>query len=158
ITVRGVGDDRPVIDAAGLVVEDRDAWLFAGNDVTVENVEVSGAHSRQNKNGAAIRFVGRNLTLRNVFLHDSDDGLLTGNAFPDSRVLIEYSEFARNGDGDGYAHDIYVGVSNEMTVRFSHVHDANIGHLLKSRAARSLIAYNYLTDGERISSSRIIDL
>ncbi len=157
LTVRGVGG-RPHISAAGKSVEDRDVWLFSGNDVTVENVEISGAHSRHNKNGASIRFMGRNLTLRHVYLHDSEDGLLTSNGHPDSSILIEYSEFARNGDGEGQAHNVYVGVSGQVIFRFNYSHESNVGHLFKSRAARTVIAYNYLADHATGTSSRSIDL
>lgn len=157
LTVRGSGD-RPHISAAGRSVEDRDAWLFTGNNVTVENIEISGAHATRDKNGAAIRFVGRNLTLRHVYLHDSEDGLLTGNANPDSQILIEYSEFARNGDGEGYAHNLYVGVAREVVMRYSYSHEAVGGHLFKSRAARSTIAYNFLADLDAGTSSRSIDI
>jgi hypothetical protein len=157
LTVRGVGG-RAHISAAGGSVEDRDAWLFSGNDITVENVEISGARSHQNKNGASIRFIGSNLTLRHVYLHDSENGLLTGNGHPDSKILIEYSEFARNGDGEGYAHNVYVGVSAEVMFRFNYSHESNVGHLFKSRAARTVVAYNYLADHDAGTSSRSIDL
>ena len=157
LTVRGVGG-RPHISAAGRSVQQRDVWLFSGNDVTVENVEISGARSRRNKNGASIRFIGRNLTLRHVYLHDSEDGLLTGNTHPDSRLLIEYSEFARNGDGEGYAHNVYIGVSGAVLFRFNYSHESKVGHLFKSRAARTIVAYNYLADHDAGTSSRSIDL
>ena len=78
LTVRGVGG-RPHISADGKSVEERDVWLFSGNDVTVENVEVSGGRSRANKNGAAIRFISENLVLRHVYLHDSQNGVMAGN-------------------------------------------------------------------------------
>ncbi len=45
ILVRGVGE-RPVITSNGRVIQDRDVWLFTGDDVVVENVEISGARSR----------------------------------------------------------------------------------------------------------------
>ena len=113
LTVRGI-DGRPHITRRGTFRCEARCVAFSGDDVTVENVEISGARSRQNKNGASIRFIGRNLTLRHVYLHDSENGLLTGNGHPDSKILIEYSEFARNGDGEGYAHNLYIGVSGEV--------------------------------------------
>jgi hypothetical protein len=157
LTVRGI-NGRPHISASGKAVQERDAWLFSGNDVLVENLEISGARARHDKNGASIRFTGRNLTLRPLYLHDSENGLLTGNAHPDSKILIEYTELSRNGDGQGYAHNAYIGVSAEVTLRFSYSHESNVGHLFKSRAARTVIAYNYLADGDAGTSSRSIDL
>jgi hypothetical protein len=93
-----------------------------------------------------------------VYLHDSENGLMTGNRYPDSRILVEYSELARNGDGEGYAHNAYIGVSGEVTLRFSYSHEAKSGHLFKSRAARTVIAYNYFADGDAGTSSRSIDI
>ncbi len=151
LLIRGVGE-RPHIRAAGKRVRDRDVWLFRGNDITIENVEISGARSPKYRNGAAIRHIGRNLTLRHVFLHDSENGLLTGNDHPDSRLLIEHAEFSRNGRGDGLTHNIYVGQGAELTLRYSYSHDTKGGHLVKSRAARTQVLYSRLTDEQGLSS------
>jgi hypothetical protein len=156
LLVRGVGG-RPHIQANGERVRDRDVWLFTGNDVVVENVEISGARSPEYRNGAAIRHIGRNLTLRHVHLHHSENGLLTGNKHADSRLLIEHSDFEANGDGVGYAHNMYVGVSGELVVRYSYSHASNVGHLLKSRAARTVLEYNRFSD-EDGRSSYLLDL
>lgn len=156
LLVRGVGG-RPHIMAAGRRVAQRDAWLFTGHDVVVENVEISGARSPKYTNGASIRHTGRNLTLRHVYLHHSEHGLLTGNRHPDSRILIEHSEFAWNRDPTGWAHNIYIGVSGEAVVRYSYSHHAAVGHLLKSRAARTVLAYSRLSD-ESGNASYLIDL
>lgn len=156
LVVRGVGQ-RPVITAEGKAVQQRDVWLFTGNDVVVENVEISGARSPW-RNGAAIRHIGSGLTLRNVFLHDNENGLLTGNRTPGSRILVEYSEFAHNGDGEGYAHNIYVGRAGELEMRFSYSHESRGGHLIKSRAARNRIVYNRLSDNDTGQSSYLVDL
>lgn len=157
LLVRGAGD-RPLITANGKGVEDRDVWLFTGDEVVVENVEISGARSRF-KNGAAIRHIGVGLTLRYVYLHDNENGVLTGNRHPETnQVLIEFSEFARNGDGRGYAHNIYIGHSKRFELRYSYSHASRGGHLVKSRASENIIAYNRLTDGEDGTSSYIVDI
>lgn len=157
LIVRGA-DERPLITADGKTVRRRDVWLFTGDDVVVENVEISGARSRW-KNGAAIRHIGAGLTLRHVFLHDNENGLLTGNRHRDTNtVLIEFSEFARNGDGEGFAHNIYIGHSKRFELRYSFSHESRAGHLVKSRAGENVITYNRLTDGEAGSSSYVIDV
>jgi hypothetical protein len=56
--------------------------------------------------------------------------------------LIEYSEFAHNGAGDGYSHNLYIGHSASLVFRFNYSHDAVVGHLLKTRAAVNYILYN----------------
>ena len=72
LLVRGAGE-RPLITSNGKVIQDRDVWLFTGDNVVVENVEISGARSRY-ENGAGIRHIGNGLTLRHVYLHDNENG------------------------------------------------------------------------------------
>jgi hypothetical protein len=156
LTVRGVGD-RAHVRGGGKSVAGRDVWLFEGDDVVVENIEISGADAPAGTNGAAIRHIGRNLTLRHVFLHDSENGLMTGNAQKDSNVLIVYSEFARNGNGTGDSHNIYIGRSGRFEIRFSYSRESDIGHLVKSRARETRIMFNYLADGTKGRSSYAID-
>lgn len=156
LLVRGAGK-RPQITAAGKSIKDRDVWLFTGDNVTVENVEISGARSRY-ENGAGIRHTGSGLTLRNVFLHDNENGVLTGNQHPDSRITIEFSELAHNGDGKGFAHNAYIGRSASLTFRFNYSHSVKGGHLLKSRAGENLIEYNRLTDEAAGTSAYIVDI
>ena len=157
LIVRGASE-RPHITADGKSIEQRDVWLYTGNNIVVENVEISGARSPY-ENGAAIRHIGSGLVLRHVFLHNNENGLLTGNRYADSgATLIEHSEFGNNGDGKGLAHNIYIGRSSKFELRYSFSHGVKGGHLVKSRAAENVIAYNRLTDGVDGTSSYIIDL
>jgi hypothetical protein len=157
LLVRGVGE-RPVITADGKAIQRRDVWLFTGDNIVVENVEISGARSPW-ENGAGIRHTGAGLTLRHVFLHDNENGVLTSNRFPGSNeILIEFSEFADNGDNKGLAHNIYIGRSKRFELSHSYSHGSQGGHLVKSRAQDNLIAYNRLTDEAGGRSSYIIDI
>ncbi len=119
-------------------------WLVRGDDVTIENVELSGAKV-PDRNGAAIRLEGRNFTLRNSFLHDNENGLLAG-ANPTSEITIDHCELARNGAGDGLSHNLYVGAVARLVVTKSWLHHAVSGHNLKSRAATSVLSDNRLAD------------
>ena len=138
------GDPRPRLFADGREVQGKGLWLIRGDDVTVENVEMSGAQVAD-RNGAAIRLEGRNFTLKNSFLHDNENGLLAG-ANPTSEITIDHCEFARNGNGDGLTHNVYVGVVGRLVVTRSWLHHANVGHNLKSRAATSVISDSRLAD------------
>jgi len=140
LTIRGVGV-RPKIDAAGKISGDKAIWVVDGNDLTVENVEMFGAKSPFSGNGAAFRLEAINFTLRNSFLHDNENGILS-NSVPTSNILIEYSEFGHNGRGDGQTHNLYIGRSKSLTFRYNYSHDANVGHDLKSRAMMNMITYN----------------
>ena len=145
LTIRGVGgrahmDSQGVSDPQGKAI-----WLIQGNNTTVENIEYSGARVPDH-NGAGIRLEGISLTLRNCFFHDNEMGLLTIDGAPTSDIVIESSEFARNGVGDGQTHNIYIGSLRSFTLRYSFSHDANGGQLVKSRAATNYILYNRLVD------------
>jgi hypothetical protein len=153
LTIRGMRG-RVRIDAQGRGAEGKGAWIIAGNDVTVENVEIFNTKVAD-KNGAALRIEGSNFTLKNSFLHDNENGVLTG-ASPTSRIVIENSEFGHNGDGSGQTHNVYVGDVASLTFRFNFSHDANIGHNLKSRARINTIIYNRfssLAPGEKGSTA-----
>jgi MYXO-CTERM domain-containing protein len=142
LTIRGV-DGRAAIDAAGQNAQGKGIWGVQGDDITIENVELSGA-TVPDQNGAGIRQEGTNLTLRNCYFHDNENGILAG-ANLDSEILIESCEFARNGFGDGYTHNMYIGNIKKFTLRYSYSHSALIGHLVKSRANENYILYNRLT-------------
>lgn len=155
LLIRGVGG-RPHIIADGVAAEGKAIWVVKGDNTTVENIEMSGA-TVADENGAGIRLEGTNLTVRGCFFHDNENGILTG-ANPDSEILVEYSEFANNGYGDGYSHNMYIGRVEKFTLQFSYVHHARIGHQVKSRARNNIIAFNRLMDERTGTSSYIIDL
>jgi hypothetical protein len=156
LTIRGVGGARAHIDAGGQSSQGKGIWVISGKNTVIENIEFSGA-SVPSLNGAGIRQQGDNLTIRNCYFHDNQEGILTDSS-PTSTVLIELSEFARNGSGDGQSHNLYIGNVAQLIFRYNYSHHANIGHLLKSRAAQNVIAYNRLSDESTGNSSYQIDL
>ncbi|HEU4976005.1 MAG TPA: hypothetical protein VFT50_13005 [Baekduia sp.] len=136
---------RARIDAAGRLSEGKGIWVIGGADTLVDRVELSGATSPSDRNGAGIRQQGPGLTVRRSFLHDNDDGILV-DADPRSDITIVATELARNGFGDGYSHNLYVGHVHRLTLRDSWSHDARVGHLVKSRADVNRILQNRLTE------------
>jgi hypothetical protein len=155
LLLRGV-NGRPHLDSQGRTAQDQGIWVFRGNDIAVENIEFSGARSRS-RNGSGIRFFGRNLTVRDSYFHDNEDGVLTYIS-PDGDILLERSVFAHNGAGDGQSHNIYIGKVRSFTLRFSYSHDSVKGHEVKSRARINRIEYNRLTDEDDGNSSYLIDI
>jgi hypothetical protein len=139
LTIRGV-QGRPTIDAAGRNHGGKGTWVVTGNNITVENVEMLGSKVPDG-NGAALRLEGTNFTLRNAFIHDNENGILSG-VNRASNVVIEHSEFGHNGSGTGQTHNLYIGNAKSLTFRYNYSHDAVIGHDLKSRAMFNMIAYN----------------
>jgi hypothetical protein len=154
LTIQGV-NGRAHIDANKKSAQNKGIWVPSGTNLVVENIEFSGATSTS-KNGAGIRAQGVNWTVRNCYFHDNQDGILESN-IAGSNILIEYSEFARNGYRDGMSHNLYIGHSASLTFRFNYSHDSVVGHLLKSRSAVNYVLYNRLT-GESGTGSYEIDL
>ncbi len=153
LLLRGVGGRAHVRDKT---YGGKAIWVIQGNNTTVENIEFSGA-TVPDRNGAGIRMEGTDLTIRNCYFHDNEDGILAGDN-ANSRILIEFCEFARNGFGDGYSHNMYINHIAEFTIRYSFIHRAKVGHNIKSRAHRTFIICNGITSGDDGTTSREIDL
>jgi len=153
--IRGV-NGRPHMRAPARLTQSKAIWVISGRNVTVENVEFSGAKVPA-RNGAGIRAQGKGLTVRAACFRGNENGILTTNK-PDNWLVVEFSEFARNGHGDGKSHNLYVGRVGHFEMRYSYSHGAQVGHLVKSRALRNLIEFNRLVDDSDGSASYEIDL
>ena len=139
LTIRGV-DGRPRINAGGRNASEKGIWVVGGIGTIIENVDMSGARS-PNRNGAAIRLDGSHLTVRGSHFHDNENGILTRNNAA-SNIVIENCEFASNGAGDGYSHNVYIGHVKSLVFKGNYSHDAHRGYNLKSRANVNTILYN----------------
>jgi len=155
LTLRGVGG-KAHLRAEGKAAEGKAIWVVKGDRTRIESLEFSGARV-SDRNGAGVRLEGAGLTILDCSFHDNENGILTAGK-PEGDVLIERSEFARNGAGDGQTHDLYIGRERSFTLRFSYVHHAVVGHLVKSRARKSHILYNRVSDEADGRSSLAIDL
>jgi hypothetical protein len=127
----------------------------AGLNVAINGFDISGV-SVPDGNGAAIRYEGGALSLSNDAFHNNQEGLL-GAADPGGSIAIDNSEFSANGDGSGSTHNIYVGAIADFSLTNSYIHDAVVGHEVKSRAANNTITGNRIFDNGG-SASYSIDL
>lgn len=152
LTLRGDGG-RVHLRADGQDAQGKAIWVVAGDRTTVDRIEFSGA-AVADRNGAGIRQEGTGLTVTRSWFHDNETGILTGGD-PDSDVVITRSRFFRNGAGDGYSHNLYVGAVRSLTVTGSWFSGADTGHELKSRAARNTIVGNRISDGDATASYSI---
>jgi len=143
LTIRGLGKERVKLPADGKNAGGKAIWVTAGSDITIENIEFSGARVPDH-NGAGIRAEGANLTLRNCRFYDCEDGILGGNG----EMLIEHCEFAHCGPvADPATHSLYIGQNcTKLVFQYNYSTDVIQGHLLKSRARESWILYNRLSD------------
>jgi hypothetical protein len=128
----------------------------AGVSVTINGFDISGV-SVPDGNGAAVRYEGGNLTMTNDTVHDNQEGILSA-ADPAGNIVIDASNFANNGAGDGFTHNIYVGAIASLTVENSTITGAAGGHDIKSRALATTVTNNVITDGTGGTASYEIDL
>jgi len=154
LTICGSGG-RARLFADGRHAQGKAIWVIAGNDVTVDAVDFHDAKVPDH-NGAGIRAEQAGaLTIRHCGFYDNENGLLGGR--PGATLTIEFSEFARNGHGDGQSHNLYVGAVDKLLVRASLFREARVGHNLKSRARESVVEHSYLMDGPEGRSSYLAD-
>ena len=152
LTICGVGG-RARLFANGKNAGGKGIWVIRGGNVTVDSIEFHDAKV-PDQNGAGIRAEGLNLTINNSGFYDNENGILGGDV---GTITIDRSEFARNGFGDGFTHNIYVGPTDRLNVTSSYFHEAKIGHNLKSRAKQTSIENSYFMDGPTGTSSYLVD-
>lgn len=143
LTIRAVGG-RARLFADGKAAEGKGIWVIPDGEFVIEGFDFEGARV-SDRNGAGIRFQRGKLTVRDSRFIGNENGILTGNN-RDAELVIEDCVFSGNGHGDGQSHNLYVGSIGRLVVRGSHFRNANVGHLLKSRARFSDVSYNRLTD------------
>jgi hypothetical protein len=91
-----------------------------------------------------------------VALFQNQEGLL-GAADGSGVITIDHSEIDHNGEGSGSTHNLYIGAIGSFSLTNSYVHDAVVGHEVKSRAATNTITGNRIFDNSG-SASYSIDL
>jgi hypothetical protein len=154
VVIRGF-HGRAHVDCAGLrPIADKACILLAAADVTLEDLEITGAEipAAAGANAACVRNEPNlDFKLDKVVCHASQNGVLTNGG----KVVIENSEFFDNG-WDGQSHNVYFsGNCLSVTVRNSKFHDARVGHEFKSRCAVTAISNGSF---HAVKGSRALDL
>ncbi|MFC0386137.1 carbohydrate-binding domain-containing protein [Muricoccus vinaceus] len=132
------------------------AILTTNTDVTIRDVAFSGAKVADG-NGAGIRYQGGNLVVEDCLFENNQNGLLA-NPSTTGTITIRDSEFAKNGTGDGYTHNLYVGEIAKLSIDNSYFHDAIVGHQIKSRAHETIVTHSRIADGATGTGSYSIDV
>jgi hypothetical protein len=147
----------------GVVIRDqicqgKALFVTAGNDITVEGITFAHAQVAEG-NGAGIRAEGDNLTVRSSQFLDSQEGILAGGTTR-SVVRISDSVFARDGACVGAcAHGVYAGRAiGLLRVERSVFSDMRTAHHIKSRALRTELVGNHISDGPAGTSSYLVDV
>jgi ferric-dicitrate binding protein FerR (iron transport regulator) len=139
LVIRGIGVERPVLDASGQVLDGvgtnaRAVLQLHGSNVVVEHLTIR--NGRNGRNAAGIRCVdAKAVTIRDCRILDCDQGI---DAVAD-RVVIENNDIGPVGSpmNNGYCHLLHLG-GGAATVRGNLLHDATHGQAVMS-ANRSLV-------------------
>jgi len=148
VTIIGTG-----AHLSGVAAQGKAALVIKGDDTVILGLEVSNV-SVPDGNGAAVRQEGRNLTLRNVYFHDNEMGILTAKG--SGTLLVEDSVFESNGN-KGLAHNIYAQGETLKFIRSQSLRARNEGHEIKSRAFRTIISDSVIASLDS-KDSRSIDI
>ena len=156
LVIRGEGADQVILDSEGRTYGEKGIWVISGTNVVVEGITFCGA-ACDSKNGSGIRLEpsATDFTVRSCIFRNNENGILCG-PIPGT-VTVEYCEFAYNGHGDGYSHNIYIGHVDKLVFRYNVSHHAKSGHDLKSRAKVSIVEGCRFDDGETGESSYLAD-
>jgi hypothetical protein len=155
LTITGVNGMPKMVNK---VCGQKGILVTAAQNLTIKNLELSGATDNENYAGIRHDAAGFNLTLDNVYIHDNDDGILSSSS--GDNIVISNSRFERNGmnNSTGMAHNLYIG--NAASVKFTNSRSTAAklgGHEFKTRAARTEILNSTLaTLGG--ADSRLIDV
>ncbi|OYX61300.1 MAG: hypothetical protein B7Y89_13590 [Novosphingobium sp. 32-60-15] len=111
-------------------------------------------------NGSGIRLERGNLTVRQSWFRDSEQGILSADD-PTAAVLIEKSTFSRLGRCDrglSCAHSVYFGDYGSVTIRRSRFEAGRGGHYVKSRAGRIEVTESSFDDTAGSTTNYMIDV
>jgi hypothetical protein len=147
----------PGVVFTGKTCEGKAIFVIQGHDVTVRGITFMHA-AVPDHNGAGIRAEGSNLTVEDSHFIDNEEGILAG-AKPDSTIRIVNSEFRGSGNCiAACAHGIYAGRIALLDVEDSRFTDTHEGHDIKSRAARTVLRGNDISDGPTGHASYLVDV
>ncbi|NOZ66984.1 MAG: right-handed parallel beta-helix repeat-containing protein [Alphaproteobacteria bacterium] len=159
LTIEGVNGIAH-LKSSGLIPGGKAIWVTNGANITIRNIEFSGARVTD-KNGAGIRLQGGSLTLQDCYFHNNEMGILTSGK-SDISLFINKSEFSRNTQDysvtEKLSHNIYVGTIAVFLLENSISRGAVYGHTVKSRAQITIIRNNRIFDEGDISASYLIDI
>ena len=152
---------RPLIKAGINVGGQIHMVRLEGDHYTFENFEIDlekdqgnllWSEATQTGNAVAVRHQADGITLRNLYIHDCPGHGVLGHDDYSGSITIEYSEFAKCGDADR-RHSIYVTSNDDLypnavfRLQHSYLHQSQGGNMVKSRAARNEIYYNWIENG-----------
>ena len=162
LLIRGVGG-KPRLFAGSIIANDasngKGIFVIKGNNCIVDNIEFRDARVKSH-NGAGIRQEGLDVLIKNCVFNGNEMGILAGGYIPGCTITVEYCVFLNGGStaDPGYQHNIYINHVDTFIFRYNFCYDAIAqGHELKSRADKTYILYNRISNFNS-EDSRNIDI
>ena len=155
LVVEGVGDASKVV-ITDKACGGKGLFITTAPDITIRNLTLTRARVPDG-NGAGIRAEAPGLVVDHVRFINNQNGILA--AFTGGTVTVRDSDFVHNGTCDAScAHGIYAGHLDLLRVEHSRFSDTQRGHHIKSRALRTEIVGNTITDGPTGTASYLVDI
>lgn len=155
LVVEGVGDGSKVV-ITDKACGGKGLFITTAPDITIRNLTLTRARVPDG-NGAGIRAEAPGLIVDHVRFINDQNGILAG--FDGGTMTVRNSDFVRDGACEqSCAHGIYAGNLDLLRVEGSRFSDTRRGHHIKSRAARTEIVGNTITDGPTGTASYLIDI
>ena len=159
ITVRPKGwpEQKEKVRIQDVACEGKAIFVISGNDVLIEGIEF--VHARvPDKNGAGIRFDGRNITVNDSYFLNNEFGFFASYN-RESEVIIRRSVFELNGKKPPrWGHGIYDDGSMILRVIDSLFIKQKTGHHIKSRSNYTEVTGSEISDGMDGNASYAIDI
>lgn len=160
LTIQGI-HGTPVFSITTNIANGKGILLINAS-ATIDNIEFRDA-TVASGNGAGIRYQAGDLIVRDSKFVDNQDGILaTPLTSGTGTLLIDKSVFQGNGVAtgaqSGFDHAIYATRVASLTVNNSNFQGTQVGHDIKSRAAKTVVTGNTLDDGVTGTTSYAIDV
>ena len=129
------------------------ALLTATADAVIDGFAFTNMHSADGA-GSGVLVQGGAVTIRNSLFTGNQNGVnATANAA--TTVTIQASEFARNGNNDGFSANVQVGAIRSLSIADCYVHDAAGATEVRSRAVATAITTTRIEDNAGIGGYAI---
>ncbi len=126
------------------------ALLTVSADAVIDGFVFANAAAADGT-AAGLLYTAGALVVRNSLFVGNQTGLL-GLGDAAGTIVVQGSEFDRNGAGDGFTHNLAVGAVRSLTVQDSYVHDAAGGAEVRSRAKATTITNTRIQDNAGAST------
>jgi hypothetical protein len=157
VTIEGTGANGAAV-LTDRTCQGKAILVTTGNNITIRNLTLTRARVAD-FNGAGIRNESPTLTVDAVRFINNQNGILTGGPANGGTMTVRNSYFERNGTCErSCSHGIYANNLALLRVEGSTFVQTRQAHHIKSRAARTEVINNNISDGPEGTASYHIDI